>query len=299
MGGLIRRMPQTALFMLIGSLAIAGVPPLTGFVSEWLTFQVALQAPRLESGVLRALIPVTAAMLALAAALAAATFVKVFGIAFLGQPRTRQARHAHEVDLGMRAAMGLLALGCVLFGVLQNVVIGAIDSVPQMLISQAPAGAAGQSFLWLTPISSKVASYSAPLVFVAILAIAGLSFLFLHTRRTTTRHGYPWECGYGQVNARMQYTATAFSQPIQRIFAPVWDLKEDIDEKRHPSQPQIVASIRHQVQANDKSWTRLYEPIGTLVLAGARRIGLIQTGSIHTYLAYSFFTLLFLLWVVT
>jgi len=299
MGGLIRRMPQTALFMLIGCMAIAGLPPLTGFVSEWLTFQVALQAPRLESGVLRALIPVTAATLALAAALAAATFVKVFGIAFLGQARTRQARHAREVDIGMRAAMALLALGCVLFGVLQNVVINAIDVVPQMLIGQGLPTATAGSFLWFTPISPKVASYSAPLVFVAIFGIAGLTWLFVHTRRTTTRRGYPWECGYGQVNARMQYTATAFSQPIQRIFAPVWDLREDIDEKRHPSQPQIVASIRHQVQALDKSWSRLYEPIGHLVLAGARRIGLIQTGSIHTYLAYSFFTLLFLLWVVT
>ncbi len=299
MGGLIRRMPQTALFMLIGCMAIAGLPPLTGFVSEWLTFQVALQAPRLESGVLRALIPVTAATLALAAALAVATFVKVFGIAFLGQARTRQARHAREVDIGMRTAMALLALGCVLFGVLQNIVINAIDVVPQMLIGQGLPTATAGGFLWFTPISPKVASYSAPLVFVAIFAIAGLTWLLVHTRPTATRRSYPWECGYGQVNARMQYTATAFSQPIQRIFAPVWDLREDIDEKRHPSQPQIVASIRHQLQALDKSWSRLYEPIGHLVIAGARRIGLIQTGSIHTYLAYSFFTLLFLLWVVT
>jgi formate hydrogenlyase subunit 3/multisubunit Na+/H+ antiporter MnhD subunit len=299
MGGLIRRMPQTAAFMLIGCLAIAGLPPLTGFVSEWLTFQVALQAPRLESGVLRSLIPVTAAMLALAAALAAATFVKVFGIAFLGQSRSRHVRHAREVDIGMRGAMALLALGCVLFGVLPTTVVGAIDTVPRMLIGAGPPSATAQGFLWLTPISPKVASYSAPLVFLAIVGIAALSFLFLHARRTTMRRGYPWECGYGQVNARMQYTGTAFSQPIQRIFAPVWDIEEQIEEKRHPAQPQLVASIRHQVQVLDKSWSRLYEPIGSLVLAGARRIGLMQTGSIHTYLAYSFFTLLFLLWVVT
>jgi NADH:ubiquinone oxidoreductase subunit 5 (subunit L)/multisubunit Na+/H+ antiporter MnhA subunit len=292
-------MPQTALFMLIGCLAIAGLPPLTGFVSEWLTFQVALQAPRLESGVLRALIPVTAATLALAAALAAATFVKVFGIAFLGQARTRQARHAREVDIGMRAAMALLALGCVLFGVLQNVVINAIDVVPQMLIGQGLPTATAGSFLWFTPISPKVASYSAPLVFVAIFGIAGLTWLFVHTRRTTTRRSYPWECGYGQVNARMQYTATAFSQPIQRIFAPVWDLKEEIEETKNTAQPLHTEGVRHQLQALDRSWSRVYEPIGHLVLVAARRIGMIQTGSIHTYLAYSFFTLILLLWVVT
>jgi formate hydrogenlyase subunit 3/multisubunit Na+/H+ antiporter MnhD subunit len=299
MGGLIRRMPQTAAFTLVGCLAIAGLPPLTGFVSEWLTFQLALQAPRLESGVLRTLIPVTAAMLALSAALAAATFVKVFGIAFLGQPRSRHVRHAREADMGMRAAMALLAAGCILFGVLPTVVVRAIDAVPQMLVGQGPPSLGALGFLWLTPISPTVASYAAPLVFLAIVGIAVLSFLLLHVRRTAMRRGYPWECGYGEVNARMQYTGTAFSQPIQRIFAPVWDVEEHIDEKRHPAQPQMVASIRHHVQTLDKSWSRLYEPIGTLVIAGARRIGLIQTGNIHTYLAYSFFTLLLLLWVVT
>jgi NADH:ubiquinone oxidoreductase subunit 5 (subunit L)/multisubunit Na+/H+ antiporter MnhA subunit len=299
MGGLIRRMPQTAVFMLVGCLAIAGLPPLTGFVSEWLTFQVALQAPQLDNGVLRALIPATAAVLALSAALAAATFVKVYGVAFLGQPRGRHVRHAREVDIGMRAAMGLLALLCVLFGVLPNMVIDVIDAVPQLLVGQGPKSATAHGLLWLTPISPRVASYSAPLVFLAIVGIALLSFALLRARRTQLRRGYPWECGYGQVNARMQYTGTAFSQPIQRIFAPVWDLKEEIDEKRHPQQPQQVAAIRHTVQALDKSWSRLYEPVATLVLAGARRIGRIQTGSIHTYLAYSFFTLLFLLWIVT
>ncbi len=299
MGGLIRRMPQTALFMLIGCLAIAGLPPLTGFVSEWLTFQVALQAPRLESGVLRTLIPLTAAVLALSAALAAATFVKVYGIAFLGRARTRQVRHAREVSLGMRAAMALLAMGCIIFGILPSATIDVLANIPVQILGQGPVSATAAGWMWLTPLSAKTASYSAPLVFIAIIAIAVVAFLLLRPRSAQIRRGYPWECGYGEVNSRMQYTGTAFSQPIQRIFAPVWKIHEQIDEKRHPSQPLQVLSIRHQLQALDKSWSTLYEPIGHLVLAGARRIGLLQTGSVHTYLAYSFFTLLFLLWVVT
>ena len=299
LGGLIKRMPQTAVFMLIGCLAIAGLPPFNGFVSEWLTFQVALQAPVIESGVLRALIPVTAAVLALSAALAAATFVKVYGVAFLGQPRSRHAAHAHEVDIGMRAAMGILALLCVLFGIFPTTVIGVLDAVPQLLIGKGPPSMTAQGWLWLTPVSPQVASYSAPLVFAAIVIIGVLTFLFLHARRKDIRRGYPWDCGFGSLNARMQYTGTAFSMPIQRIFAPVWDLKEDIDETRDPKQPLTTLAIRHQLAASDKSWSRAYEPIGRLVLAAARRIGLIQTGSIHTYLGYSFFTLLLLLWVVT
>jgi len=299
MGGLIKRMPQTAVFMLIGCLAIAGLPPLNGFVSEWLTFQVALQAPALESGVLRALIPVTAAVLALSAALAAATFVKVYGVAFLGAPRSRRVAHAHEVDLGMRAAMGVLAVLCVLFGVFPNIVIGVLDAVPQMLVSAATPSLTAHGWLWLTPVSPRVASYSAPLVFLGVIGIGALTFLLLHARRKDIRRGYPWDCGFGNLNSRMQYTGTAFSMPVQRVFAPVWDLKEDVEEIRDPKQPLRTESIRHQLQANDRSWSRVYEPIGRLVLAAARRIGMLQTGSIHTYLGYSFFTLLLLLWVVT
>ena len=115
MGGLIKRLPQTAMFFLIGCLAISGLPPLNGFVSEWLTFQAALQAPSLDSGVLRSLIPIAAALLALSAALAAACFVKVYGVAFLGTARSRKVAHAREVDVGMRAGMGLLAALALIF----------------------------------------------------------------------------------------------------------------------------------------------------------------------------------------
>jgi hydrogenase-4 component B len=298
MGGLIHRMPYTAAVMLVGCLAIAGLPPLTGFVSEWLTFQVALQAPHLESGVLRALIPVVAALLALSAALAAATFVKVFGVAFLGQARSKNVRHAREVALGMRWGMGLLALLCLVFGIFPSSVIGAFEPISVQLLGQTLPNATTAGWLWLTPIAPHVASYSAPIVFL-VLALAGLLvYAVFHVRHVNVRRGYPWECGYGQINARMQYTATAFAQPIQRIFAPVWDVQEDIHEQARQAQPLLVESIRYQLQKRDKTWARLYVPIGQLVLTAARRVGYMQTGSIHTYLAYSFFTLLFLLWVV-
>lgn len=298
MGGLIRRMPQTAALMLVGCLAIAGLPPLTGFISEWLIFQVALQAPQLESGVLRAVIPVVAAVLALSAALAAATFVKVYGVAFLGRARSRHVRHAREVGIGMRLGMAVLALLCIVFGVLPNMVINVLDGISLQLLGESLPNATALGWLWLTPIAPDVASYSAPIVFTVLIIIGLIIFALFRVRGVNVRRGYPWECGYGEVNARMQYTATAFSQPIQRIFAPAWDLNEEIIEQPRPAQPFLVESIRHQLQKGDKTWTRLYLPIGDLVLRAARRVGYMQTGSIHTYLAYSFFTLLFLLWVV-
>lgn len=299
MGGLIRRMPQTAVFFLIGSMSIAGIPLLNGFVSEWLTFQTALQAPVLESGVLRSIIPVAAAVLALSAALAAACFVKVYGVAFLGQARSRHAARAREVDVGMRAAMGLLAVLCVLFGIFPSTVISIIDAIPNMLLGAGPPSATARGWLWLTPISPKTASFSAPLVLVGILIFAFISYLLLRRRTVDIRRGPAWDCGFGSLNSRMQYTGTAFSMPIQRIFAPVWDLKEEIEETKNAAQPLHTEGIRHQLQALDRSWSRVYEPIGRLVLMAARRVGRIQTGSIHTYLAYSFFTLILLLWVVT
>ena len=122
MGGLLRRMPWTGLFFLLGCISIAALPPFNGFVSEWLTFQAALQAWQLESGVLRSLIPIVSAVLALTGALVAATFVKVYGVAFLGQARSRHVRRARQVPFGMRAGQGWLALLCLLFGVLPTAV---------------------------------------------------------------------------------------------------------------------------------------------------------------------------------
>jgi hydrogenase-4 component B len=301
MGGLIRRMPQTAFLFLIGCISISALPPFNGFASEWLTFQAALQAPVLASGVLRSVIPVTAAVLALTAALSAACFVKVFGVAFLGRARSRHVRHAREVSLGMRAGQGLLAVLCVLLGVLPTWVVSALDAIPQLLLGSGLPNAAAHGWLWLTPIAREMASYSAPLVVLGVGLAWGIGWLLLHRQRSREqrRRGYPWDCGFGALNARMQYTSTAFSMPIRRIFAPVWRIDEQIEETADKVQPLRVASIRHQLQIGDHSWTAIYEPLARTVLSASRLIGRIQTGSIRTYLGYSFFTLILLLWLIT
>ena len=179
MGGLIHRMPVTALLFLVGCVAISALPPFNGFVSEWLTFQTALQAPALQDGLLRTMIPIAAALLALTGALAAACFVKAFGIAFLGKPRTRRVARAREVPAGMLAGMGLLATLCLLLGVLPTTMIEAMAPITQLLVHTALPSAAAQGWLWLTPISPQVASYSAPFVLVAIVVVFGLGYLFL------------------------------------------------------------------------------------------------------------------------
>jgi formate hydrogenlyase subunit 3/multisubunit Na+/H+ antiporter MnhD subunit len=299
MGGLIHRMPITALLFLVGCVAISALPPFNGFVSEWLTFQTALQAPALENGLLRTMIPIAAAMLALTGALAAACFVKAFGIGFLGQPRSRRVARAREVPSGMLGGMGLLATLCVLLGVFPTTVIEAMAPITQMLVQAALPSAAAQGWLWLTPISPQVASYSAPFVLIAIVAVLVLGYLVFKRGAIAPRRAYAWDCGFGQLTQRMQYTSTAFSQPIRRVFGGVWKVDEQVDTLASAGPIPRVTSLHYSLHTQDWSWLKCYLPIGRLVLAAANRIVFIQTGNIHTYLKFSFVTLLVFLWIVS
>ena len=304
MGGLIHRMPWTAGFFLVGCISISALPPFNGFVSEWLTFQTALQATALHSGVLRAVIPITAAMLALTGALAAACFVKVYGIAFLGLARSRRVRHAREATRGMVAAQGLLAGLCLLFGVIPTTVVGALDKVVFDLTGHGVVAATRSGWLWLTPVSAKVASYSAPLVlFGVLLAIGAWGCVYLLARRRRqvkpVLRRDPWDCGFGPLNARMQYTSTAFAMPIRHVFRSMLRLNEDKVRVMDSQLPTLPAELRYNFHAEDISWHYLYVPVERLLHAAARRVGRIQTGHLRHYLAYSFFTLLVLLWLIT
>jgi len=304
MGGLIHRMPWTALFFLIGCISISALPPFNGFVSEWLTFQTALQATMLESGVLRAVIPITAAMLALTGALAAACFVKVYGIAFLGQARSRRVRHAREASKGMVIAQGLLAGLCLLFGVLPTTTVAALNRIAYDLTGHGVAAATQQGWLWLTPVDPKVASYSAPLILLGVLIILAIwASIYLLSRRQRriqpVPRKAPWDCGFGPLNPRMQYSATAFAMPIRHVFRSMMRLQEEKIREMDPHLLTRPVGLRYLFHAKDISWHYLYLPVERLLHAAARRVGRIQTGHLRHYLAYSFFTLVFLLWLIT
>jgi hydrogenase-4 component B len=301
MGGLIHRMPKTAALFLIGCVAISALPLFNGFVSEWLTFQAALQAGVLESGVLRSLVPITAAVLALTGALAAACFVKVYGVVFLGAPRSSKVSHAREVrSRGMLAGPALLAALCFLFGIFPTPVINGLNSVAGNLLNATLPSVSAMGWLWLTPVSSDVASYSAPLVLLAALLAGTLVSWVLHrVKETANRRADLWECGFGGVTPRMQYTSSAFSMPLRRIFKTVWEVDETIVREPAGAKGQRTAVVRYQLHIGDHAWRFIYHPIAHAVTTAARHVGKIQTGNIRVYLSYSFFTLLFLLWVIS
>lgn len=295
LGGLIRFMPWTAWLTLIGALAIAGLPPLNGFVSEWLLLQAFLLTPGLTQPYLNMVIPVAAAMVALAAALAAYVMVKFFGVVFLGMPRDPALKHAHEAGWRERLGMLWLAAGCVLLGLAPTQVIAALAPVVRMLTNQTLVNDAPGAVSWLllAPVSAERASY-APLVFFAVVLVVLLA-TFVWVRRVyhgRVRRADPWDCGYPEQDARMQDTAEGFGQPIRQIFELFMRVER---ERPDPFDRQP----RYTGASLDKLWFLLYEPIARLANWLSAQAGRLQHGRIQWYLIYSFATLIFLLVFVT
>ncbi len=295
MGGLIHRMPWTAGLFLVACLSISALPPFNGFVSEWLTFQTALMAPQLGGALLTAIVPFSAAMLALAGALAATCFVKVFGVVFLGHARSQLASDAHEVDNWMKAGMAVPAVLCLLLGLLPVMFIPLMDSVPQLLLHTSLAGSVHeQGWLWLTPVDVTHSSYSAPIILIGMLVLGGLAFWLLHPKGTSIRRSVMWSCGNPHTHARMQYNATSFSQPLRRIFAGIYRPEEHahIERNRHKL---LTDKVTYVVHVGDMAVKYIYQPIGKFTLFTSKLLQHEHERGIHAYLAYTFFTIVFLL----
>ncbi len=297
MGGLIHKMPWTAVFFLVGCISIAGLPPFNGFVSEWLTFQAFLLTPALHRPILGLLIPIGAALLALTGALAAACFVKVYGVTFLGHWRGHNSVHRlHEADRTMRSGMMLAAVTCFLLGIFPTIVISWMDALTGHLMGKyigASAGALG--WMWLTPIAHERASYSGFNVLIGISSIILIAWILLHAKKSAVRRVPIWDCGFEKINARMQYTATSFSQPIRRIFGFLFHIREEVHTEepvRHSAYPE---KLRYRLRVRDRFRYWLYQPIEDAAYFVARKVGRLQQGRIQMYLIYSFVTIIVLL----
>ena len=293
LGGLIHRMPWVTWLALIGVLASAGLPPLNGFVSEWLLLQSFLFTSGLPQGYLNMLLPVVAGAVALIAALAGFAMVKFFGIVFLGQPREESLAHAHDAGRLERLGLLWLGIGCILLGLLPNVVIALLDPVTRLLVNGGLSSAVNNQDWWLlAPISEDRASYSPAIFLGSLVAFVPLVFWFVrrfyHGRM---RRVDAWDCGFPLQTARMQDSAEGFGQPIRRIFSPFFKRTRE-----HPSA--FDEHPRYFSRVEDPFWYWLYLPVTRIVERGTRLISFLQQGRIAIYLLYSFITLLTLL-VVT
>ena len=292
LGGLIRYMPWVAWLTLVGALASAGLPPLGGFVSEWLLLQSFLFTPGLPSSFLNMLIPVVAALIALVSALSGYTMVKFFGVIFLGQPREERLSQAHEAGRWERIGMLWLVAGCVALGLLPVQFIQLIDPVTWQLVAAGLGDTVAAGGWLLVPVALERASYG-PVIFLLGL-VASFALAFALVRRLyhgRLRRAPQWDCGYPWQSARMQDTAEGFGQPIRQIFEPFFRMQREL-----PSPFDLEP--RYRVVVGDHFWHWLYLPVAAVVERLSRLIGRLQQGRIAVYLLYSFLTLVAVLILV-
>jgi hydrogenase-4 component B len=293
LGGLIHRMPQTAFAFLVGCAAISALPPLNGFVSEWLTFQAILLSPQLPSWGLKFLVPTVGAMLALSAALAAACFVKAFGITFLGRARTRATERAQETDRWSLAAMYFFSALCLVAGILPGLFIDALAPVVESLVGDRMPVQTGLEWLSIVPIVEGRSSYNGLLVFV-FMAMSGLLAAFAIHRLASDklRRAPSWDCGYPDASPATQYTADSFAQPIRRVFGTiVFRANEHVDMPP----PGDLRPARLEVTMSDPIWDTLYAPLASGIAFTAERLNRLQFLTIRQYLSLVFGVLVSLL----
>jgi formate hydrogenlyase subunit 3/multisubunit Na+/H+ antiporter MnhD subunit len=296
LGGLIHRMPQTAFAFLGGCMAISALPPLNGFVSEWLIFQAVLLSPELPQWGLKLLVPAVGAMLALGAALSAACFVRAFGITFLGRPRSPAAAAAHETDRCSLAAMLALLGLCLLAGILPGVVIDAIAPVTQDVVGHCMPVQTSIPWLSIVPVAEGRSSYNGLLVFAFIAFSALLCAEVIHRFATrAVRRGPAWDCGFPDARPATQYTGDSFAQPLRRVFGEtVFLAAERVDMPL----PGDVRPARFEVRLRDLVWDVFYAPISGWISYASERLNYLQFLTIRKYLSLVFGALVGLLLMV-
>jgi hydrogenase-4 component B len=296
LGGLIHRMPRTAFAVLIGCVAISALPPLNGFVSEWLMFQAILLSPELPQWGLKFTVPAAGALLALAAAVAAACFVKAYGMTFLGRARSEAAMHTQETDRCSLAAMFGFASLCLLAGILPGFVIDGVAPVVQGIVGARMPVQSASPWLSLVPIAASRSSYNGLLVFLFALLTGSLAAFVIHrVASAALRRGPAWGCGYPDSTTVTQYSADSFAQPIRRVFGSVVFRASERVEMAPPADPRASRLV---VQVHDLVYDWLYAPIARGVLEAAERLNYLQFLTIRRYLTLVFLALVSLLTVL-
>jgi len=287
LGGLLKRMPWTAVIFLIGAVAISGLPPLNGFVSEFLIFFGAFKGGLSTVGEIAVPLLALIAGLALIGGLAVACFTKAFGIVFLGEPRSEHVSHAHEAGWTMRLPMLVLAAGCILIGLLAPVVVGSLQTVLESFTQLEPAA-----------VSENLAAVADPLKWVVI---GTLAFLLLLLALVLLRRGLlagrrveqstTWGCGYAQPTPRMQYTASSFAQPLMDLFRPLLGTKKTVV----PPRGFFPAEAVLKTVTLDISREEMYRPMFRRVNEWLSQVRWLQHGKVQLYVLYIAVTLIVLL----
>ncbi len=282
LGGLSRRMPIVSATFLVGCCAIVGLPLFNGFVSEWLTFRGFVAGAVFDGPSNELILPLMVGVLGLIGGLAAACFIKVYGISFLGRPRTAQAEQAGDAPRAMNSAMLLLAAACLLIGIFPGIALRPLLSVAGAIIPGASA-----------PPEIAMISRALPVISACVLGVTFLTLAVLRWRQIM-RSAPTWACGLPELTPRMQYAAASFSKPIRQVFRFVYkpNRKVEVMPRERPYFPEAISYHSVRTTSFERS---LYRPAVDLLISAARGLRRLHTGNIQAYLLYIFVMLLSLL----
>ena len=275
LGGLIKRMPITALLFLIGSMSICALPPFNGFMSEWVIYQSLLSSFKVPVESVRLLTPLFAAILAITGGLALACFVKAFGISFLGNPRSKHSESATEVDTFMRTGMWILAISCLILGLFPGLVFKLVSGFTGSI-----------SFVNLFQLKSPVDLKSSVSNAVILLFFSVVFFAFYLLIRPKRTYYETWNCGLDEYNPKAQYTAMGFSQPIRRIFSLILQPMRKVEVRKRAFK-YYTEHMKVEEEITPVFEKYFYFPAARLIVRISDFFrSRIHCGSIHAYLFY-------------
>ncbi len=270
MGGLLKAMPYTGILFLIGAISISGLPPFNGFVSELMIFQVFLQSFIIDNPFLKIVLFLGLSLFALTSALAAACFVKAFGIIFLATPRSEQSKNAHEVSPLMILGSGILAVACILLGIFSFQIFKAMGfalPIPNLLV------------IGIIMVAVTIA------VWVLIKLVSNRNI-----RRSET-----WGCGIISQKQNMEYTASDFSEPILTIFRPVYRTQKHVERKYHDASNSNFKSGTAEIQTFKIFEEKIYLPVARFVQKLSLVVSSRHDVDLDTYILYSFIAIIVLI----
>lgn len=291
LGGLAGGLPVTTAAFGVGALAASALPPGAAFVSEWLLLQALIHGLPAAGVTAAIVLPLAVAAVALTAGLAVATFVKAFGIGFLAQPRTPAAAAAVEGPVAMRVGMGLAGAACIALALAPTLVLPAVGTVAAAMVGGGdPIRVDGLTIRLVGRLGETVGALSPllltlGLLIALVLALAGGRAL---ATRRVARAARRWDCGGGPLTARMEYTGTAFAEPLQRVFDDVLHAEQDVQVSHHDEARYLVQTVEYRRRVPDRIERRLYDPVRQAVTAWGRASRRLATGSVHRYLGYGF-----------
>lgn len=297
-GGLIKLMPYTAIFFLIGSIAISGLPPFNGFVSEWLTFQALFAGIGSQTILIKSIFIFAGACLALTGGLAAACFVKVFGITFLARPRSVEADKAKESSPSLLYAMTVLAMLCLILGIFSNAFIPILKLVAQSLGNFTEKTMAISVNLTSIQVNNGFGALNMPAIFLGLLILTVLVFLVTRvlTKKQKITIGETWACGFYSINSRAEITSTGFAHSLILIFKGIFQpTKQNTIEYIDANIHYFTKSKTITLETSNLYEKWLYDPTKKIAFFLSIQVKKIQSGNINQYLLYIFITLIVLL----